>query len=80
MQKYTYVDRPRGTPAKQAALAVDALARLCLGAKDGTQLEGRDAELIAAAAAGGFWDVPGFEEEAQRAVAQREQRADAYKA
>lgn len=31
MQKYSYLDRPRGKPQEQVNLAVDALARLVAG-------------------------------------------------
>ncbi|KAL4419180.1 hypothetical protein ABPG77_007770, partial [Micractinium sp. CCAP 211/92] len=76
--RYTYMDRPRGTPAQQADVAVDALARLVLNLKDGQPIPEADAPLIEATACGGFWDVPGFREEVKRSIAQREQRATAY--
>ena len=31
LQKYSYVDRPRGSPQQQIDIAVDALARLIYG-------------------------------------------------
>ncbi|KAL4425334.1 hypothetical protein ABPG75_009350 [Micractinium tetrahymenae] len=76
--RYTYMDRPRGTPAQQADVAVDALVRLVLNLKDGQPIPAEDAPLIEDAACGGFWDVPGFREEVKRSIAQREQRAAAY--
>ena len=78
VQKYTYLERPQGTLQQQADLAVDGLARLCLNLPDGQPLPEADKKLIADAAAGAFWDVPGGREAVQRSVASREQRKDAY--
>ena len=61
-------------------MAVDALARLVLGLKDGTPVPEGDAELLLEAAAGGFYDVPGFRAEAERSLAERGQRERAYAA
>ena len=62
-----------------ADVAVDALARLCLNLKDGAEIGPEDARLVEDAVCGGFWDVPGFREAARQSIAERAQRADAYK-
>ncbi|EFN56966.1 hypothetical protein CHLNCDRAFT_57377 [Chlorella variabilis] len=61
--KYTYMERPRGSLAQQADVAVDAVVRLVLGLKDGQPVPAEDAALVEECVAGGFWDVPGFKEE-----------------
>ncbi|PSC77003.1 calcium homeostasis regulater C 1 [Micractinium conductrix] len=76
--KYTYMERPRGSLAQQADIAVDALARLVLALKDGAPIAAEDAPLIEEAACGGFWDVPGIRDEVQRSIQEREARATAY--
>ncbi|KAI3434919.1 hypothetical protein D9Q98_002973 [Chlorella vulgaris] len=76
--KYTYMNQPKGSPAQQADVAVDAIARLVLNLKDGQPVPAEDAQLVADCVAGGFWDVPGMAEEVQRSVAERELRASAY--
>ena len=57
---------------------MDAVARLVLAAKDGSEIGGEDAQLLEDCVCGGFWDVPGFREEARRAIAERPQRERAY--
>jgi len=59
-------------------VAVDAVVRLVLGLKDGQPVSPEDAPLLEDCVCGGFWDVPGFRQEVQRAIAEREQRAAAY--
>ncbi len=60
-------------------MAVDALVRLVIGLKDGQPIpDPEDAALLEDCVCGGFWDVPGFREEAKRSIAEREQRAAAY--
>lgn len=59
-------------------MAVDALARLVLGLKDGQPIVGEDVQLIADCVTGGFWDVPAVQAEVPRSIAEREQRAGAY--
>lgn len=59
-------------------MAVDAIARLVLGLKDGTAVPPEDAALVEDCVAGGFWDLPGFKDEVRRSLAERELRASAY--
>lgn len=76
--KYTYMDRPRGSVTQQADVAVDAVVRLVMNLKDGQPIPAEDALLVEDAVCGGFWNVPGFREEVQRSIREREQRAAAY--
>jgi hypothetical protein len=62
----------------QADVAIDSLARLVMGLKDGQPVAEEDAQLLEDTACGGFWDVPGFREAARQSIAEREQRAAAY--
>eukprot|EP00887_Chlorella_sp_A99_P003472 scaffold7.g3472.t1 len=78
-KKYTFIEVPRPPPVAQAALAVDALARLCLGLKDGEPLEPEEAELIATTVVGGLFGVPGIDRAVvDAAIATRQERASAY--
>jgi hypothetical protein len=66
-------------PGEVAAVAVDALARLCLNLPDGAPLGAEDAALVEDAVAGGLWDAgEGFRGEVRAAIAAREGRAGAY--
>jgi hypothetical protein len=79
--KWSFAERPRGLPRERADVAVDALARLCLGLKDGEELAAEDAALVEDAVCGGFWEEgEGFRGEVRRSVAERAQRAGAYAA
>jgi hypothetical protein len=80
LARYNYMDRPRGGHAVRAEVAVDALARLCCGLKDGQPLGPEDGKLIEDAVVGGFYDQEGegFREEVRRAVQERDLRAAAY--
>lgn len=77
----THPMQPRAfcTPSvPQADVAVDALARLVLGLKDGEAVPPEDVGILEDAVVGGFWDVEGIREEVRRSIAERPQRAAAY--
>jgi len=79
IEKFTYMERPKATVQAEADLVIDALARLCLGLKDGEALPEEDAALLADAAVGGFYERgPEFAEAVQRSIATRGERTTTY--
>jgi hypothetical protein len=79
ISKYSYMNRPRGTPQQQADLAVDALARLCLPIQDGEPIPEEDVQLIEDAVYGGLMmNLPEFRQNIRTSISTREQRAKAY--
>jgi len=79
VKRYTYMDRPRGCSQEQADIAVDSLARMCLGLKDGEPIAEEDAELIIDAVSGGLLGAgPSFRELVKTSVGTRTERATAY--
>lgn len=78
-QKFTYMERPKGTPQQQADLAVDAMARLCLPIQDGEDIGAEDASLLEDAIFGSFLgSAPEFRDTIKHSIATRADRAKAY--
>jgi len=90
-KKYTYMERPVGRPGDVVNVAVDALARLCLGLPDGEEIDPEDGELLVGVVSGAlqqYWlssSTPGstkgvgdLEDQVRRAVSTRTARKDAY--
>jgi hypothetical protein len=79
VKKYKYVERPRGRPAELAEVAVDSLARLCLGLKDGEEVPAEDVQMMEDAVCGGLMGTgPQFRELVKAALASRGERATTY--
>eukprot|EP00891_Asterochloris_glomerata_P003172 jgi/Astpho2/3172/e_gw1.00052.70.1_t len=77
-KKYSYVDRPRGSPQQQIDIAVDALARLIYGLDDGAPLTSEDTASFQKVVAGAFPDVPLVDQLVQESIAGRSARKAAY--
>jgi hypothetical protein len=88
-KKYTYMERPVGRPGDVVTVAVDALARLCLGLPDGEAIDPEDGELLVGVVSGAlqqYWvsssttgkGVGELEDQVRRAVSTRTARKDAY--
>lgn len=90
-KKYTYMERPVGRPADVVTVAVDALARLCLGLPDGEPIDAEDGELFVGVVSGAlqqYWvnssttgttgELTTLEDQVRRAVSTRTERKDAY--
>lgn len=78
-KQYKYMQRPRGTPRQQAQVAVDALARLCLGLQDGEEIQEEDKQLIEDAVVGGILGADdAFRSEVKSSISTRSERAQSY--
>ena len=78
-EKYKFMDRPQGRPQDQADVAVDCLARLCLGLADGEPISEEDVPLVEDAVCGGLMGTgPAFRELVKQSIAGRADRAGAY--
>jgi len=75
-KKYEMVAPPDAKPADMAAVAVDAVATVAMGLKDGAPVPAGEAEGLAAIVSGALPEVS--LEVARAAVADREKRAAAY--
>lgn len=86
-KKYTYMERPVGRPEDVVTVAVDALARLCLGLPDGAAIDPEDGQLFVGIVSGAlqqYWatntgkGVNDLRNAVERAVSTRTERKDAY--
>ena len=82
--KFTFVERPRGRPQEVADVAVDALARLCIGLQDGSEVPEDAQTMIEDAVCGGLslagvTTTPSlFRELVKRSIATRTERSSTY--
>lgn len=77
-EKYSYMDRPRGTPQEQINVAVDALTRLIPGTSDSEAIPEPAASLIEQLVTGAWADIADAGQMAKQAVVMHPQRADNY--
>lgn len=83
IQKYTYMERPKGSAQDKVDIAVDALCTLCLGVKDDVIPSEKDQALLLIMAPTTVSEeigLPAAEELVRKSIATRPQRASAYAA
>jgi len=59
LKVYSYAQRPKGKTREQVDIAVDSLARVSIGLKDGEPISQRDQQLVIPIVAQAFFDVEG---------------------